>query len=231
MCNITCAALRTIFQNRYNHENPLLTFAESPLRHHFFTYKKNEVIINQGDPVKYFYLLLNGKALVLNTISWSNTDIVDTLIPPHIMGLVEYLNNIPSYTGYVVAETSCTLMRISVEKYVKLIKEYPDLCYETLKVLGSITHSNMNRAETNSIFHPQDRLGHFLFLEALGKLPYKCPHTRKKLTDILYINLRTLHRYISTMEEEGYLALEQGKIIIRKQHFDKLNERYGSITL
>lgn len=231
MYNSTIKALHVIFSNSYNPEDPASSFSETPVHKMFLTYAKHEIIIQQNDPVKYFYFLLKGKASVINSISWTRGDMVDTLTPLDILGLVEHLNDIPTYTAFVVAETPCVVMRISVEQYISIITQHADLCYETLRTFGRVAQTNMDRAETNSIFHPQDRLAHYLFLEAQKKLPYTCPLTRKELADSLYINLRTLYRYLSAMEKDGYLTLERGKIIIRKEHFEKLNERYGSIVL
>lgn len=231
MYNSTINALKMIFANEYNHENPLLTFKDFQNRSMFYTYNKQDLIIAQNDPVKYVYFLIKGTALVLNSISWTNSDIIDTLVPLDILGLVELLNDQPQYTGFVIADTPCVVLRIPVNQFQKIIKNDGLLCYETLRVLGKITEHNMDRAETNAIFHPYDRLGHFLYLKAKNNIPYVYPHTRKKLAEDVYINLRTLYRHIDTMENEGFLRLERGKIIIGDTEFVKLDARYGSIVL
>lgn len=231
MYNSTIKAMQMIFKNEYNHENPLLTFKDFQNRSMFHVYNKQDLIISQGSPVKYVYFLLKGTALVINSISWTNSDIVDTLVPLDILGLVELLNEQPAYTGYVIADTPCVVLRIPVTQFQNIIKNDGRLCYETLRVLGQITEHNMNRAETNAIFHPYDRLGHFLFLKAQNNVPYVYPHTRKKLSEDVYINLRTLYRHLDAMDKEGFLKLERGKIHIDQEHFDRLDERYGSIVL
>ena len=231
MYNSAIDAMRTIFSNEYNHENPLLTFKDFRNRNMFFAYNRQDMIIQQNDPVKYVYFFLKGTASVVNSISWANNEVVDTLVPLDILGLVELLNDQPEYTAYVIAETSCVVFRVPVELFQQIIKENGNLCYETLRVLGKITEHNMNRAETNAIFHPYDRLGHFMYLNASGHLPYTYPHTRKKLAEDLYINLRTLYRHIETMEKDGFLSIQKGKIVITEEHFQHLFERYGSVIL
>ena len=231
MYNSTIRAIKLIFDDQYNHENPLLTFKDFQNRSMFHVYNKHDIIIHQGAPVKYIFFLLKGTALVQNSIEWTNSNTLDTLVPLDILGLVELLNDQPNYTGYVVAETPCVVLRVPVDQFLSIIKKDGLLCYETLRVLGKITEHNMNRAETNAIFQPYDRLGHFLYLSALEHLPYTYPYTRKKLAEDVYINLRTLYRHLDSMEKDGFLKLERGKIIILKEHFEKLDERYGSIVL
>lgn len=231
MYNSTVKSLYAIFNNEYNHDNPLATFQDAPDRNMFFSYNKEDLIILQNDPVKYVYFLLKGTASALNSISWTSSEWVDTLVPLDILGLVELLNDQPAYTAFVRAETNCVVLRIPVAQFVTIIKEDANLCYHTLRVLGKVTEHNMNRAETVAIFHSLDRLGHFLYLNASGHLPYTYPYTRKKLADDLYINLRTLYRHLDTMAKDGYLKLEKGKIRIEEEHFEKLYEKYGTIIL
>lgn len=231
MYKSTIEAMNLIFSNKYNHENPLNTFDNFANRSSFLSFKKGDMIIQQNTPVKYIFFLLKGSASVINNISWVNNEIVDTLVPLDLLGLVEHLNGQPNYTAYVIAEAPCVLMRVPIDTFVSIIKENGLLCYEAMRVLGKVTEHNMNRAETNAIFQPSDRLGHYLYLKAEGHLPYTYPYTRKKLADDLYINLRSLYRHIDIMRESGYLSVERGKIIITKEHFEKLHERYGSIIL
>ena len=231
MYNLTTQVLHSIFDKNTPIETVLSSVRDSSIRNMFFFYNKEDIIIQQHDPVKYIYFLLKGSASVITSISWTSSDIIDTLFPLDILGLVELLNDQSAYTAYVVADTPCTVLRIPVPLFQKIIKQEASLCYETLRILGNITMHNMDRAETNSIFHSYDRLCHFLYLKAQGHIPYTFPHTRKELSDDLHINLRTLYRYIGTMEKEGYLKLKHGKIIIEEEHLEKLFEKYGSVTL
>ena len=97
--------------------------------------------------------------------------------------------------------------------------------------MGASLKSNMDRAETNQLFHSKDILGHYLFLQAQRKTPYVCPLTRKNLAETLHINLRTLYRHLSDFEEKGYIELRKGKIIIEQKNLEKLSVRYGDVIL
>lgn len=231
MYNSTTKILEMIFKGQYDKRNPLISFRQIASNSQIVVAEKNDTIISQKDNVKYFYFLLSGRVSVLNSITWSNDNVIDTLEPLDILGLVEYLNNQDQYTAYVVAETKCVLFRISTESFIKIINQNAFLCYQTLRVLGKITEQNMNRAESSSIFHPKDMLGHYLFLQAQHRTPYTCPVTRALLAEKLHINLRTLYRYLDYMQQKGYLALRHGKIVIEDEHFQKLSARYGEIIL
>ena len=231
MYNNTIRALEIIFKGEYDLKNPAAALRGIAAKNQLITAERNDTIINQEDPVKYFYLLLKGRACVLNHITWNNDNVVDFLEPLDILGMVEYLNNVDAYTAFVMAATDCVLFRIPVEIFIHIIQENAFLCYQTLLVLGKVLESNMNRAETNSLFHPKDILGHYLYLQAEHVLPYVCQMTRQVLAEKLHINLRTLYRHIDSMKENGYLTLRKGKIVIEAEHFERLKVRYGDIVL
>lgn len=228
--NIT-KALNIILKEEYDTENPAASFTELAPAGYLVTAQKNETIIYQKDPADYLYMILSGRAVILNQISWNSDNIIDYVESPHILGLVETLNNIDYYTAFVMAQTKCVMFRIRVSEFLQIIKNDASLCYHTLVIMGKITDVNMNHAERHKTFHSKDILGHYLYLHAAAPLPYVCPLTRNTLAEELHINLRTLYRHIDDMEKKGYLTLRKGKIVIEKKHFDNLAARYGDIIL
>ena len=231
MYNNTNTALRLIFNGEYDPKNPIASLQHVTLKNQFVIAEKNDTIIYQRDTMKYFYFLLKGRACVLNHISWNSDNIIDYLEPLDILGLIEFLNHTTSYTAFVTAETKCILYRVPLKEFIQIIQEDVFLCFHTLLVLGKVTESNMNRAETSSLFHQKDILGHYLYLQAHHETPYVCPLTRAVLSEELHINLRTLYRHINYLEKSGYLILKKGKIVIEAQHLAKLSHRYGDVIL
>lgn len=231
MHNYTIECIKKILKEDYNNNNPAASFYDLISSKMLISYKKNEIIIQQMDDAEYLYFLLKGKVSVINSISWTNGDVIDTLVPLNIMGLTEKLNNVPRYTASVVANEQCVVMRVNADEYITLISKDAGLCFDTLKMLGKIASHNMNRAETGHIFHPQDRLGYYLFSMAKNNTPYVCESTRKELSASLYINLRTLYRYLDSMEENGYITIDKGKVIVDENNLKKLDVRYGSVVL
>lgn len=227
----TIEALGIALRGEYNKKDPVSSLAHLSLGSQLIVAEKGETIIYQKDPAKYCYFLLSGRTVIMNQISWSIDDIIDYVEPPHILGLMEYLMKIPSYTAFVVAESTCVLLRVLTEDFVKLIQHENDLCYRTLLILGSVANNNMERAETQRMFPAKDILGHYLYTQAHHSLPYTCPLTRKDLSDKLTINLRSLYRYLDHMQKKGYIVLKRGKIVIDEEHFEKLAGRYGEVIL
>ena len=223
--------IRQILYEKYDPEDPLRTFALYADPHKLMHIKKGESVIFQRDPATYCYFILKGRLAVLNNIDWVKDAILDYVMHPHILGLVESLASFPYYTAYVVADQDCLLYRVEADAFLKILREDNDLCYRTLVIMGQITDDNMNRAETHRVFPPKDILGHYLYIQARGALPYTCPMTRKDLSAELNINLRSLYRYLEYFQSQGRIQLIHGKIVIKENEFKNLEKRYGDIIM
>ena len=88
----TKKALEIILKEEYDKENPLQSFTHLNLGNQLLTVPKGETILYQGDSAEYFYFLLSGHTVIMNQISFSTNDIIDYVEPPHILGLMEYIN-------------------------------------------------------------------------------------------------------------------------------------------
>lgn len=217
-----------IFSQKYDHDDPLVTFHNSMVADMFHVYKKGDVIFQQGHSIDYFYILLKGRAIIVNSMSGTNGNIFHALMPLDIMGLPDYLGGSAAYTSHVIAKTPCTVFRIPQRTFISLITTDPALCYSTLRILGQISSNSLRNQEINAIFQPRKRLGYYLYLSAQPGRPFTCPYTREELADTLVINQRSLHRYLAAMEDDGCLELRKGKIRIEEKHYKKLSELYDS---
>lgn len=224
-------ALEIVLHREYDVNNPgksLQHLAADSL----VTVTKNKTIIFQEDVIEYFYILLSGRVSVVNSVSWGYDLVIDYLRPIHILGLVEYLNNIRTYTAFIVTESKCTFLKLPAEDFIQTIKEDSALCYQTLVLLGEVTQANMNNCELKTMVHPKDILGNHLFhLASASALPYTFPRTRAELAEELRINLRTLYRYTKQLSEDGFLCLERGKIVVGRKEFEKMLGRYNELIL
>jgi len=231
MYNDTIGALEIILGESYDADNPAASLLDFISASRLITVRKNQTILYKMDPAEYLYMLLKGRAVIMNDISWNKDNIIDYVESPHILGLIEPLNGEEHYTAFAIAQTDCILFRIRTAEFMSIIQRNPSLCYKTLIIMAKIAESNMGHAESHKMLSSKDILGHYLYLRAQYNIPYTCPLTRTALSEELHINLRTLYRYIGDLEKRGCLALRKGKIVIEKEHLDNLALRYKEIIL
>lgn len=196
------------------------------------TAEKNTAVICQKDPVRDIFFLLEGRVAVMNYIPWMDDNVIDYFQAPSVFGLVEYLNGDESYTAYVKAETRCRLLRFPIKEFDRMAKTDVSLCYQALLLLGKTTKESMNSSEVKKLLRPADSLGNYLFqLAQRSGIPYVYPLTRTVLAEELHMNLRTLYRYIDKMQKSGLILLRRGKIVIEKEQYERLRERYEDLLL
>lgn len=181
-------------------------------------------ITTQGDVLDTFYIFLKGKAAV-----WNEDQVVGTINPIEILGLIEYLNGIKYYTGDVVTEGECLVLKIKVEDFISLIQSDGKLCYQVLQVFGHAMSASMTNAEQKHLLVQEDILGYFLFLQAINDHHFECTMTRTQLAKRLNLNLRTLYRYINVLRDNGMLCIKRGKIRVTEDNFVKLKKHYGEL--
>ena len=199
---------------------------------HMLTVRKGHAILYQQDPADDIYFLLKGTAVVMNDIPWKSDNRISRLVPLQAIGLIEYLNGDDTYTAYVIAETDCTLLKLTSNEFDHAIRKDHSLCYETLKLLGEMTKFAMNHSEMQHLLPPKDILGNHLYhLAKRSGIPYTYPNTRAALSADLQINLRTLYRYTDSLKQSGYLSLSHGKITISQEQFKRLSSRYSEQVL
>lgn len=222
-------SLREIFEDILdgNYENIDI---DINIKEYIYEYYTNETIINVKEPVKYIYFLLEGHASIWGEIEWANS-IIAYIYPKEILGLIEVLNDVDEYTAFVLAETKCKVLRVPKDIFIDILKNDSNLCYKMLKILGHITAKNMEEANIKKLFSHYDMIGYYFFLQAKHNLPYVCHYTRAQLSEILNINLRTLYRNINLLEENDFLIIKKGKIIITIDNFEKLEDRYRDIII
>ena len=134
----TKKALEIILKEEYDKENPLQSFTHLNLGNQLLTVPKGETILYQGDSAEYFYILLSGHTVIMNQISFSTNDIIDYVEPPHILGLMEYINKDSFYTAFVVADTACVLFRVNAKEFMDFIQQDAKLCYQALIITAHI---------------------------------------------------------------------------------------------
>ncbi len=225
MYNIHNDFLLSLLKYNHNLDDLLNNITNKPIHRCILKFNPQEHIITQGMPIDYIYFLLNGVVSIYNTVSWAQESAFDFVEPPHILGLVELLNSIDTYSAHVTAETRCMVYKIPALQFDSLLKTNSEICYYVLKNLGLTTLLNMNNYQLKTIVEPVDVLGYHLYQNA-RTTPYTYPYTRENLADSLHINLRSLHRYIDILKKNGYLSIINGKIVITKQNLSKLSQKY-----
>lgn len=94
-------------------------------------FRKNEIIFREGEGAKALFLLWKGKVLIgkkkdsgISSPERPGFDILDTLKPGEMLGLVGVLSNL-SYTTSAVAVTKVHTFEVLKEEFLHFLIEHP----------------------------------------------------------------------------------------------------------
>ena len=194
-------------------------------------FNASDILMSKGDIASEALILIKGECDVLNETEFSDFTTIDKLKAPHIIGYSEFLSEIENYTAYVIAKETCYAFRIKNDDLDNIVRNNSFIAYSILKMYQSLAEKSQITTEQFCIFSGKDILGHYLYNASKDSLPYKYPYYRSDLANQLFINLRTLYRYLDDFKEHGYITIVKGKIIISEKEFNKLKKRYGNIVL
>lgn len=193
--------------------------------------KKGSTLIHKGAKADKCYILISGSCDISNEFDFSELNTIDSQTAPNILGYYEELSNNPIYTSYVFTINECYYYEIDSKELDNLIRNDASLCYLVMKLMRKNAETVQSRNEQYHIFSGEDILGYYLYNTSKNKIPFELDMSREELAKILFINLRTLYRYIDKLKKMNYLTIYKRKIIINKDNYKNLDSRYHNVIL
>jgi CRP-like cAMP-binding protein len=99
------------------------------------TFRAGERLFEKGDEGNAAYIIIDGKADVLVPVEDGET-IVATLGPRELFGEMAVLCDQPRSTA-IAAQTELTVLRLQRSAFLNLLREFPDIALEVIRVLAS----------------------------------------------------------------------------------------------
>lgn len=92
---------------------------------------RGEVIIRQGDPPDYFYVIADGAVIVTQTDAGGTSRVLREMRRPEFFGEIGLLSRIPR-TATVTAQINTTLIALDQRSFLDLVEAGPGLTYRLL---------------------------------------------------------------------------------------------------
>lgn len=123
-----------------------------------------------------------------------------------------------NYPACTVAEENTCLYKLSKAKFIKLLKENPEIHFKFTRMLASrLLYKSMLLKEISS-FKPEHRILSLIdYLKKEEGIPadqkYEVSLTRQQIADFTGLRVETVIRSVKTLEKEGSLTIRGHKII------------------
>jgi len=177
-------------------EQGLQSLADVAIRR---SYKKNMVIIQQGDDTNTMFILIEGEMRVYVEDEQGKQLMVRILKSGDSFGEVALIGDFPR-TASVVTITGCVVAAFSREKYLSFLKHHPEIALALAKTLANMVRDTTEELGSIALHDVYGRITHIFHREIAGMIGSSREMVSKILKDLengSYISIIDKHYVIN----------------------------------
>ncbi len=185
--------------------------------------ERGYTFIHAGFPTDRVCFLLEGEANVVCYNPRGVTIIQDAFCTPQMFGHLEVIDQVATYASSVVTGSDSALLEVPAKLFAQALAENLRVAHVVIRDLRSLAVRNMNQLECTRLNHPRDTIALYLYQCCeKNQLPYTLKVSRRTLSELLHIHLRSLYRYIDQLCELGLCENRGGKTVVTAEKYRKL---------
>lgn len=176
-------------------------------------YKKNEVIISEDEVAYFYYQIIEGCVRMFN----SNDDGKEFTQGYFCNG--QSFGEPPlfideKYPATAVAFQDCKIIKLSKDKFLRILDEYPSIQKQFLIVLATRIHRKAKTSKDIINQKPEFRIVAFLNANKKGNSDHKelVPFTRQEIANFTGLRVETVIRAFAKMKSENKIEIHNHKI-------------------
>jgi len=190
------------------------------------TFLPGEFIVRKGENAKRVYIMLKGSTRVSNEFVSGQRYTFATLKAGQVIGDLEVLAHQPVYSATNEAITSCDVLAMSDDTFIRWFREDSDFAFIVAEQLAAKMYPTSD--ENGRIkFQPSlERLYQYL-LKRLGNVQtdlFILHTSRQQIADDIGTSVKTVNRGVAKLKERGLIRLVHGKITMDKEQQKQLRE-------
>lgn len=180
-------------------------------------YRKNMVIIQQGDDTGSLYILLEGEMKVYIEDDQGKELTVKILKPGDSFGELALLGDFPRVAN-VVAMTDCVVSTVSKDKYMAVLKEYPEISLALIKSLANMVRETTEELSSIALSDVYGRLTHILDKYAVEKEGQKHvpKFTHREISNMIGSSREMVSKIMKELEKGDYISVADKHYVINK---------------
>lgn len=213
-------------QNSYFNENELTEIKALSVRK---TYKKDEVILLQGEPGNSFFVILSGKVKVINQSSDGKEVILAILGNEEIFGEMAIIER-SVRCATVIALTNTEAIALHDYNFRNIINSHPEFYEKFLIMLLERLRKANTKIEQLALCKAKGRLAHFLLdwsseYANSENESFRLPLKHHEIASLLGTTRERITRILKELTEEGYIRFINNRIIIlRSEELRKMEK-------
>jgi len=177
----------------------------------FKEYQKEEIIFSEKDTANYYYQIISGSIKMFNTNDDGKEFTQGYFLKGQSFGEPPLFID-ERYPASALAFQDTEVVRISKEKFLKILEEHPDIQKEFLMLMARRIH---NKATTSKdIINQKADFRIKAFMNSYKKSDQKelIPFTRQEIANFTGLRVETVIRTISVMAKKKQIDIVNHKI-------------------
>ena len=178
-------------------------------------YRKNTVIISEGDETDSLYILLSGSANAVRSDNSGRQLVISRFKPYDCFGEMSFLDGDPR-SATIVTNTPCEVMVIPRNRFLALVSDLPEMTWSIILYLLKKLRQATQQIDNMAFLDVYGRLAHFLInnQDEHGMVAEKLTH--QEIADVIGASRETVSRLLSELKEGKFISRQKGRIVIQK---------------
>ncbi|MDI1307464.1 MAG: Crp/Fnr family transcriptional regulator [bacterium] len=178
-------------------------------------YKKNEIIFNEDEVAHFYYQIMEGSVRMFNSNDEGKEFTQGLFCKGNSFGEPPlFIDEL--YPSKAIAIQDCTIIKLSKDKFLKILDEYPSIQKSFLLLLANKIHSKSKTSKEIINQKPEFRIVAFLNTH---KKKSECsnekvliPYTRQEIANFTGLRVETVIRVLCKMNTCDKLEIVNHKI-------------------
>jgi CRP-like cAMP-binding protein len=186
--------------------------------------EEGEFFFFQGDPALYLYILLSGRAKLMQSSRSGQQVILRTINEWQLFGALGAVNPHATYPATAQALEPSTALAIESGFLREMLQTRPYLSFDLMKLMTAYIQEMQERYRELATEKVERRIARAL-LRLTAQMGVKTPggiielaFTRQELAEISGTTLYTVSRILSEWERQGLVEAGRERVAIRKPH-------------
>ena len=181
------------------------------------SYRKNRVIIRQGDETGNMFVLLQGQMRVFVEDEQGKQLTVRILHAGDSFGEVALIGDFPR-TASVETSTDCVVAAFARASYLQFLRDYPDITLALAKTLANMVRDTTEELSSIALSDVYGRLAHVLnkYAEPQAGETRVPRFTHREISGMIGSSREMVSKILKELEKGGYLRVESKHYVIER---------------
>lgn len=181
------------------------------------TYKKNIVIIREGDDTNTMFLLIEGEMRVYVEDEQGKQLTLRILKSGDSFGEVALIGNFPR-TASVMTITDCVVAAFPRDKYLSFLEQYPKISLALARTLANMVRDTTEELSCIALFDVYGRVIHILEKYAVEADDHRLvpKFTHREIAGMIGSSREMVSKILKELEKGSYISMTDKHYVINK---------------